>query len=289
MKKEKLAIVGIFYDGYEDSWIDFIRCFKKFWPDCPYELYIVNNTKSIEESDGIHVINAGSDAEYSRKVQTALEQIDADYFLLMLEDFYFGKKLPSDILEPIINYIDRENLDYYCLSSLSSFSKYKSELYDDKKDYLFKINPDYRYTLGCQAVIWKKEFLKKCVGKSNYNAWIFEGALATSQKVHTSKFLEKCVKDVRNLLELQHGILQQKMIPTTIEYYKSIGFPLTTKRNVMSKKEFSKYVRNSKLAGFIPKPIYKIMKKLLGEKRGNAVLDKYEQEINRIVVENFGN
>lgn len=287
MNKQKLAIVGIFYDGYMDSWIDYIRCFKKFWSDCPYKHYIISNTESIEEN-GITFISAGPDAEYSKKVQTALEQIDADYYLLMLEDFYIGKQLEQNVLETILDYIEKENLDYYCLSSLSSFTKYKSDLYDNSKDYLYKINPNNRYTLGCQAVIWKKEFLVQCVGKSNYNAWIFEGALAKSKKVHSSEFLAKSVKDVRNILNLQHGILQQKMIPTTIEYFEKIGFPLTTKRSVMSKKQYNTYVRNSKLATYIPKPIYWIMKKIIGERRGNAVLDKYEVEIDRIVKENFG-
>lgn len=287
MSKQKLAIVGIFYDGYMDSWIDYIRCFKNFWPGCPYKHYIISNTKSIEENDIIFIC-AGSDAEYSRKVQTALEQIDADYYLLMLEDFYIGKSLEQNILEPILAYIEKEDFDYYCLSSLSSFTKYKSDLYDNSKKYLYKINPNNRYTLGCQAVIWKREFLAQCIGKSNYNAWIFEGALAKSKKVHSFEFLAKSVKDVRNVLNLQHGILQQKMIPTTIEYFERIGFPLTTKRSVMSKKQFNKYVRNSKLATFIPKSIYKILKKIIGEKRGNAVLDKYEVEIDHIVKENFG-
>lgn len=288
MSKEKLAIVGIFFDGYEDVWMDFIHCFTKYWPECPYNLYIVNNTKLIEETDKIHVINAGIDAEYSRKVQIALEKISADYYLLMLEDFFVGKTLNKDVLNPIMDFIVREDIDYYCLSTLSSFSKYKSSLYDDTKKYLYRINSGYRYTLGCQAVIWRKGFLKKCIGTKNYNAWIFEGAFAKSQRAHTEEFLSKCVRDVRNVLKLKHGILQQKMIPTTIEYFKNIGDPLTTNRDVMTDKQFKRYIRNSKIVAIVPKPIYKLMKKILGERRGNAVLDKFELEIDKIVKENFG-
>lgn len=50
MSKHKLSIVGIFFDGYIDSWIDYIHCFEKFWPDCPYDHYIVNNVENIKDT-----------------------------------------------------------------------------------------------------------------------------------------------------------------------------------------------------------------------------------------------
>ena len=205
----------------------------------------------------------------------------------MLEDFFLSKRLDKNILEPIISYIESENLDYYCLSSLSSFTRYKSELYDSKLNYLYKINPNNRYTLGCQAVIWKKDFLKKCVGNGNYNPWIFEGALAKSKKVHTLAFLSKCVKDDRNLLGLKHGILQQRMIPTTMEYFKKIGEPLSTNREVMEKKEYRKYVFISWLSAHIPRFLHNLIKILI-KQNNNSVLDRYKLEIETVIKENFG-
>ncbi|WP_343084306.1 hypothetical protein [Blautia producta] len=287
MNKKKLAIVGIFYDGYVDIWRDFIRYFKIYWADCPYDFYIVDNEIQMD-IDNITFINAGKDAEYSRKVQMAIEQINADYYLLLLEDFFFGTRLDKDILEPIMNFIEEEKIEYYGISSLSSFSKYKSNLYDVSKGYLYKINPKNRYTLGCQAVIWEKNFLKRCIGTRNYNAWVFEGAFTKSKKVHTDEFLKKCVKDTRNILQFKHGVLQQKLLPETVEYYRQIGNPITSNRDTMSEKDFSKYVRNSKVAALIPRALHEPLKKIVGEKRGNAVLDKYEQQIQVVIKESFG-
>jgi hypothetical protein len=67
----------------------FSELFSSHWPDCPYELYIVNNEKELdyEKKYKVKVLHAGKEAEYSRKVQTALSKIDADYYLLLLEDF----------------------------------------------------------------------------------------------------------------------------------------------------------------------------------------------------------
>lgn len=33
---KKLAIVGIFYDGYYDIWGDFLDLIDKYWEDNPY-------------------------------------------------------------------------------------------------------------------------------------------------------------------------------------------------------------------------------------------------------------
>lgn len=286
MSKERLAIVGIFYDGYEDVWRDFVRCFRRFWKDCPYPVYIIDITakpKYFSDND-MTVINAGEGAEYSKKVQTALQQIDADYYLLLLEDFFLGHKLEKSVLEPILDYIEDKNIKYYSLSALSSFTKYRSKLFDINKDYLYCINPNLRYTLGCQAVIWRKDFLKKCIGSRNYNAWVFEGALTNSKKVHTKRFLQGCVKDTRNILGLKHGVLQSKMLPRTVEYYKRIQFPLTTTRAEMSESDFKRYVIRSKVSAVIPKALHSSLKKIISK---GAVLDKFSDEIRIVIKENF--
>lgn len=285
-----LAIVGIFYDGYKDCWEDFIRLFLSNWKDCPYELYIVNNTEEISMTgaSNIHVIHAGANAEYSMKVQTALNKIDADYYLLMLEDFFFGNMLNKDCLSDIINYIRSHRIKYYALSSMSSFTKYKSKLYDPSKDYLYEINPNRKYTLGCQAVIWEKSFLSQCIGTDNYNAWVFEGALSKSKEVHTKRFLKNCVKDDRNILGLKHGILQGKMIPSTVRYFKKQNSPLQTTRVTMSKKDYCFYVIKSLIAQNSSTKLRNIIKRIVGQKKNGAVIDKYSVEIDKIIKANFG-
>lgn len=287
MSKERLAIVGIFYDGYEDVWKDFVRCFRRFWNDCPYQVYIVDILKKPQyfNDNNMIVINAGEGAEYSKKVQTALQQIDADYYLLLLEDFFLGYKLDKNILEPILDYIEERNIKYYSLSALSSFTKYRSKIFDEEKKYIYSINPNLRYTLGCQAVIWEKDFLQKCIGSRNYNAWVFEGALTNSKRVHTYNFLKCCVKDTRNILGLQHGVLQGKMLPRTVEYYRNIRFPLTSSREIMRKKDFNMYVLRSKISAIVPKNFHNVLKKFFSK---GTVLDKYSNEIKLVIEENFG-
>ena len=47
VKNDKLAILVLSCDGYTDLWRPFFENFKKKWGDCPYDIYLLTNKKSI--------------------------------------------------------------------------------------------------------------------------------------------------------------------------------------------------------------------------------------------------
>ncbi len=269
---QELAIVGVFYDGYYDVWEDFLELFSANWKDCPYKLYIVDNEKelSFEKEYDVDVIHAGADAEYSRKIQVALDSIDADYFLLLLEDFFFQMPLDRNALEEIMRVIHDGGLNYYRMN-ISDFVVDKG-----KRRYVGPISAKEEYTLTCQPSIWKKDFLRRCVGKENYNAWIFEGVYAKSKQAHTDAFLEKCYVDFRNVLRLRHGAVQGKLLPNVYEDFKCQGYTFKNKREILSPKAYAKHVRKQRMKSMIPLKVQKVVKKLL---HNDSVLEKYKDEI----------
>ena len=230
--KERLAIVGIFYDGYYDLWEDFLELFYLHWPDCPYHLYIVNNELNplFERNYDVKVLHAGGDAEYSKKVQTAIENINADYYLLLLEDFFIQNKLAANVLEETLGIIERDNIQYLRMSSSDFLVDPKQ-----KKNAIVMIDPKSEYTVTCQPSIWRKEFLKECIGRENYNAWIFEGIYAKSKMAHEEAFLSKCRNDTRNLLTIRHGAVQGKLLPNVYRAFGDQGYRFKTRRSVLDK------------------------------------------------------
>lgn len=280
---KKMAIVGIFYDGYKDLWIDFLNLFQKFWPDCPYELYIVNQDEKIETDGKFKVLNAGIDAEYSRKVQYAVNNIDAEYFLLLLDDFFLSRKLEQNTLVNLMEYIIKNEINY-CSLPLDDFSStFKGKKITDFKG-ARKISPKSEYTVSCQPAIWNKNFLSQCIGNDNYNAWVFEGVYAKSKYAHTSIFLDNCIAQVDNLMHLKHGALQGRMIPKTSKYYKKIGYIMSNERQTLSRIQYSKHRAKSIVKGIVPLKLQKYIKSKIKTK---SILEKYSSEINR-VMKNLG-
>lgn len=277
----KLAIVGIFYDGYEDLWYDFINLFKKNWQDCPYPLYIVNNSKELNPEkaniEGIEVLHAGDDAEYSRKVQLATTQIDADRYLFLLEDFFIYKRIDNAKIEEILDYVQNEEIEYYTLPMLEFVDKKEKEKASPFND-VYKIGKEKEYLFSCQPSIWKREFIANLIGKENYNAWIFEGIYARCDKLRNEEFLSKSLVDYRNVLNLKHGAVQGKMLPKTVKVLKKNGYLLTSPRGKLSKKQlFVRFVKGIVRKVFTVLPAPKFVKA-----RTQSVFAKYGEEIDRL-------
>lgn len=276
-KQSELAIVGIFWDGYYDIWEDFLELKEKFWKNCPYPLYIVNQTKNLSFSKkyDVTVINAGADAEYSKKVRCAIENINSKYLLLLLDDFFFTKPLDGPVLDDRIEFMKENHLNYYSMPLPEFLDECNGSSFKDQP-YIQNIETSKEYTLSCQPALWEKNFLADRIGQANYNAWIFEGMYAKAKFSHTKEFLDQCKIDVSNILGLIHGALQGKMIPPTIEKLHQLGYDMKNTREVLPASAYSAHERKAKLKAYIPLCMQKLLKRVF---KINSVTDKYKDAI----------
>lgn len=276
---KKLAIVGVFFDGYYDLWEDFLELFEKNWPDCPFPLYIVDLEKqlSFNKKYNVTVINAGADAEYSKKIQKAISDIDADYYLLLLEDFFISKPVTTKEVQELFEIIQSRDIFYYALPAkeFSSGITVKRE-FEQEYPYMKRFREKDEYTVSCQPAIWKKEFLAKCIGTENYNAWIFEGMYMHSKTAHTEEFLSGLRIDYRNVLNIRHGAVQGKILPTVYKDIVDTGYQFKTQREILSDASYAKHIRKQKFKAVIPLPLQRILKKLIPV---SSVTEKYKAEV----------
>ena len=256
MKDNRMAIVMIGYDGYDDVWKDFFTLYQKNWSDCPYKIYLADGEKGYD-MPGLTVIHAGKDAEWSRKVQKALEVVEEKYICLLLEDFYFGSRVNNKVVSKALDLMDKDHLKYY---KLNTFSKIKTARYKNI-DYLHVLPENMEYGISLQPGIWEKDFLKEKVGTGNYNAWKFEVDRLNEEKGKSKAPLKGCVFDERNILKIQHGIVQGKYLPECVRYFEKRGYQLNqSRRSVMTFKE--NLIYKAKRLNW-PKPIRKILKSIL--------------------------
>ena len=62
--------------------------------------------------------------EWTDRLKLVLDQIDEEYIIFIQEDMWFSKKMPENVLEPIINYVTSNELK---LVKLHSSEVYKTE------------------------------------------------------------------------------------------------------------------------------------------------------------------
>lgn len=272
---ELMTIAFIGFDGYSDIWDDCIGLFQRFWSDCPYRTIFVNNEKE-EVWDGVDVFHAGKNAEWSRKVQLALKNCKTPYICLLLEDFFIGSPIDTDKVVSTVRYMQDENIRYYKLMS-NRVVKNRSPHYYKDKEFLHIIQKSDGYGVSLQAAIWEKEFLSELVGSKNYNAWIFEFNQVKAAEGQLDEANPGCVFDDRNILNIQHGVIQSKLLPGTIKYFKKQGINLNVQREIMSYAHYyklrlisaGKYLLPKKARGVVKRFLEKLGMKFVSTVRGN--------------------
>lgn len=270
-----MTIVFIGFDGYSDIWNDCINLYRRFWPDCPYRTMFINNEKAVYW-DGIEVLHAGADAEWSRKVQVALESATTPYICLLLEDFFVGETVDTTEIEMTIAFIKRENIQYFKLTNMSRAVKNHDPIYKGHH-FLHIIPQSDEYGISLQAAIWSKDYLSELVGIDNYNAWIFEFNRVKEAESMPNEPNPGCLFDERNILNLKHGVIQGKYLPGTIKYFQQRKIKLNVHREVMSYTHYYRLRLISKGKYLLPKAMRIGVKKVLekaGMKFVSTVRDK---------------
>lgn len=232
---KKMSIVIFSCDAYSDLWEDFFRFMGIYWKDKSYKCYLINNRKYFE-AKGVKVINAG-DGDWSTRARIALEQIETQYVMTFLEDYFLCEMIDNVKFEEALSYIESEKIDY-CKLEITRVKKYSEWTnYKDKK-YLHNIPKTLYYGIDTAISIWNKDFLLELLGTEDYSAWKFELDRNEDAK-HTEKYINKiCVIDSRRLVTMCPMVIQGKYFPRSIKLMKKKGYRINTaNRKVMSFKE----------------------------------------------------
>src|SRR5258706_10429746 len=86
-KKSDVTILVLSCDKYRDLWKPFFYCFRKYWKNCPYPVYLGSNTLSYEDRK-IQTILSGPDKDWSSSLLSILKKIETPYIFLWLDDIF---------------------------------------------------------------------------------------------------------------------------------------------------------------------------------------------------------
>lgn len=232
MAKAALLIIG--YDGYMDVWKHYFELLNKYWKDRP-PTYLATSLLH-PKYQGVKVFPAGAAAEWSDKARNALLQIDADYIILLLEDFFTTQKVDNNRVMEVIDLMDEHHVTF---CRLLDQKKMKGKTFANQKN-LKVIPTSDLYGLNLQPAIWKKETLLSFIKEGSDNPWMFEFKLMDLH-IHNKNKIDS-IQDNRNILAITHGIVQSKYLPKCIKIFKRQHYEFDlTNRSVFSTKDNMKY------------------------------------------------
>lgn len=162
MIEGKTVVLVLTCKKFEPVWDPFFILFRKYWPDCPYELIMGTDEGSYS---GVKTISLGTDFGWSNNCIQIIKQINADKIILFFEDF-----LPYAMFNSQrINYLVKHSYDFNisclrlqpCPGPSAPWPYCKS---------LGILQADDTYRFSLQTALWKKSTLLGLL-KYNENPW----------------------------------------------------------------------------------------------------------------------
>lgn len=192
------------------------------------------------------------------KNKKAIQEIDSEYLLLLLEDYFLSEQVDNNQIETIENFIQSEKPNYLRLVNIprKRFKKNGSSI-----QHLFQ---DEEYGVNLQASIWKKDYLLSVLNEINGSAWDFE--ISFLKKTLNAEHLEmnKNYASISSILNIRNGVLKGKWLPKTVKHFKKEHiFIDTNERGSLTKREEWNYMLRAYLRDILPYGLRKFTKKIL--------------------------
>ena len=195
-------------DKYSDIWTTFHKLYKKNWKDNPYKTYFCTETK---KNNNFETIN--TQGSWTARTRQALEKIDTDYVIFMLDDFFLRKEVDQIRIEAILDQF-KPNTAVFNLELINGIKTKESSL----KGFKLRQNNQV-YLCSCQPSIWNRKILIELL-QEDMTPWQWETQIIDS-KYDFYINSEDLLFDIGYYLERKPwGIVQGKWATECIELLK---------------------------------------------------------------------
>ena len=92
------ALVILSCDAYRDLWEPCLTLYRRYWPDRPYPIFLVSETREAHLPPA-RSVRAGSGLAWSDVARVAIEALEHDHVLLTLDDFFLTRRVCTRAVE----------------------------------------------------------------------------------------------------------------------------------------------------------------------------------------------
>jgi hypothetical protein len=217
-----MAILISSCDKYSDLWLPYFFQFNKHWPDCPYNIYLISETKTIP-IENVKFINVGFGLSWTESLNKALESITEEIILFTLEDFILKSDVDTSKITELQQCFENNSMNMLRLVARPGPDIYLNEIYGQIKDFA-------KYKVSTQAAIWRKKILKEITAEAE-SIWSFE--INGSQRYAKLNKFYAVNRDVYTYHH--HAVEKGKWFPWDAYIFLKNGAPIDLKlRPIMS-------------------------------------------------------
>jgi hypothetical protein len=161
----RVAILVISCDKYADLWQPFFYLFRRFWPDCPFQVYLLGNHQA-PEFPQVKSIRVGEDRSWSDNLLEGLSRLEEEYIFLFIDDLFLCDYVQNDRVLEVFSWACRTRANHVRLNPSPKPDKYFNEL-------VGLASKGTIYRASTVMSLWKKEVLQDLL-RPGENPWHFE-------------------------------------------------------------------------------------------------------------------
>lgn len=167
MKNKTAALLISSCDAYEDLWKPFFTFLFRYWPDCPFPIYLIANHISYPDPR-VQTIILGDDIDWAANTRMALEKIESPYIIYLHEDFFLNNRVSNDRIMGLLAYVRQRNAGYLRLYPVPG-----PDTASVDNPNVGEIAKGSEYRTSLQAAIWNRKVMLSLL-KDGENAWQME-------------------------------------------------------------------------------------------------------------------
>lgn len=171
-RSAKATVLVVSCDDYEDMLEPFAKAWQHYWPDCPFEVVMVTETRP-ETTPSVfgRAVRTRAGTSWSERVLAALATIDTPYVLLLCNDYFLSGKIDTQRVLRRVRQAEKYGAANVRLHEIPQAQKpFVTDAGEDALKEYVKRTP---YCIAAYPGIWDRAFLKALVEKTR-SAWDFE-------------------------------------------------------------------------------------------------------------------
>lgn len=177
MDEPGCALLVMSCSAYRDLWTPFFTLFLRYWPDCPFEVYLGTDCGTFDDPR-VTTLAVGN-RQWSNRLRACLERIRAHYVLLLLEDYFFTEAIRT---ETILTHL--HSLRALEGTVLRLYPRPGPDLPLKGRGDIGRIHAKAPYRISTQAAIWNGVRLAALL-RDDESIWDFErkGSLRSQRNI----------------------------------------------------------------------------------------------------------
>ena len=216
MNENNVAVLTVGCDDYVDI-LELSLYYKdKYWDhSCQWPYLLATQSVKPKREGFDRVVFAGKDSQWTDRLKKALEEINEEYIILLLDDFYWEENIDSEMIYAMIQYMKENNV-----GSLN-FAKCGQERSSIGYTEVKQGEP---FRISITPSIWKKEYLEM-INYDGINVFSAERVFSENSNEHDEKVV-RCSQ-----IKMVHAIRQGTWTKDAYRSFKENKVPISLYKN----------------------------------------------------------